>query len=101
MPHNVSNFSWTTFFMAGLVILAVLVAGCGAESTAGTTSSGVNNGSSIPAPTNANSQKSTAPGGTQQYLIKSLNITMEVKDTQKVASDLQSWMSTTDPLSTA
>ena len=101
MPHNVSNFSWTTFFMAGLVILAVLVAGCGAESTAGTTSSGVNHGSSIPAPTNANSQKSTAPGGTQQYLIKSLNITMEVKDTQKVASDLQSWMSTTDPLSTA
>ncbi|MFL5691840.1 MAG: DUF4349 domain-containing protein [Ktedonobacteraceae bacterium] len=34
-------------------------------------------------------------------MIKSLNITMEVKDTQRVATDLQAWLSTTDPLSTA
>ncbi len=99
MPHIVKYHKWTTFFLLGLVILAVLVAGCGA----GTTTSTASNNASIPAPasSNTNQQKSTAPGGTQQYLIKSLNITMEVKDTQRAANDLQSWMSTTDPLSTA
>jgi Domain of unknown function (DUF4349) len=99
MPHIIKNHKWTTFFLLGLVILAVLVAGCGAGTTTSTSSSGA----SVPAPasSNANRQKSTASGGTQQYLIKSLNITMEVKDTQRAANDLQSWMSTTDPLSTA
>jgi hypothetical protein len=101
MPHIIKNHKWTTFFLLGLVILAVLIAGCGT----GTTTSTASNGASIPVPassnSNANRQKSTAPGGTQQYLIKSLNITMEVKDTQRAANDLQSWMSTTDPLSTA
>jgi hypothetical protein len=99
MPHIVKYHKWTTFFLLGLVILTVLVAGCGA----GTTTSTASNNASIPAPasSNTNQQKSTAPGGTQQYLIKSLNITMEVKDTQRAANDLQSWMSTTDPLSTA
>lgn len=101
MPHNIRNFTWTTFFMAGFVILAVLLAGCGAGTSTASPSTGMGNTGSIPASSNTNSQKSTASGGTQQYLIKSLNITMEVKDTQKVASDLQSWMSTTDPLSTA
>ncbi len=99
MPHIIKNHKWTTFFLLGLVILAVLVAGCGAGTTTSTSSSGA----SIPAPasSNTNQRKSTTPGGTQQYLIKSLNITMEVKDTQRAANDLQSWMSTTDPLSTA
>jgi len=99
MPHIIKNHQWTTFFLLGLVILAVLVAGCGAGTTTSTSSSGA----SIPAPasSNTNQRKSTTPGGTQQYLIKSLNITMEVKDTQRAANDLQSWMSTTDPLSTA
>jgi Domain of unknown function (DUF4349) len=100
MPHIIKNHQWTTFFLLGLVILVVLVAGCGAG-TAGTTTSTGSNNASIPASSNANQQKSAAPGGTQQYLIKSLNITMELKDTQRSANDLQSWMSTTDPLSTA
>ncbi len=86
--------------MFSLVILVILVAGCGAGSTTSTGSTASTN-ASIPAPSNANQQKSSAPGGTQQYLIKSLNITMELKDTQRAANDLQSWMSTTDPLSTA
>ena len=99
MSYIIKNHKWTLFFLLGLVILAILVAGCGA----GTTTSTTNTGASIPVPasSNTNHQKSTASGGTQQYLIKSLNITMEVKDTQRAANDLQSWMSTTDPLSTA
>src|SRR5579859_1442901 len=99
MSYIIKNHKWTLFFLLGPVILAILVAGCGA----GTTTSTTNSGASIPVPasSNTNHQKSTASGGTQQYLIKSLNITMEVKDTQRAANDLQSWMSTTDPLSTA
>jgi Domain of unknown function (DUF4349) len=87
--------------MVSLVILAVLVAGCGAGSTAATSTTTSNGGAPITAPSNANKQTSASPGATQLYLIKSLNITMEVKDTQRVASDLQAWMSTTDPLATA
>lgn len=99
MTNMIKNHKWATFFIVSLVILAVLVAGCGAGTT--TSSTGSSAPMTAPAPTNANQQKSAAPGGTQQYLIKSLNITMEVKDTQRVANDLQTWMSTTDPLSTA
>ncbi len=33
--------------------------------------------------------------------MKTLHISMQVDNTQKVASDLQSWISTTDPLATA
>jgi hypothetical protein len=53
-------------------------------------------------PANQPKTQSSSPGrSSQQYLIKSLNISMEVRDTQKVANDLQSWISTTDSLSTA
>lgn len=100
MPHMKTKLRWPVFFALGLVMMAVVAcAGVGASGT-NTASSG-----SVPepktAPPNANQQKSAAPHSPQQYLIKSLNITMEVKDTQGVASDLQAWMSTTDPLSTA
>jgi hypothetical protein len=101
MPHIIKNHKWTTFFLLSLVILAVLVAGCGAGASTSTTTSGASVSAPASSNTNANQQKSSAPGGTQQYLIKSLNITMAVKDTQRTANDLQSWMSTTDPLSTA
>lgn len=88
------------FGIAGMVILlSMLVVACGGASTAGTNS----------APTNSQGQTSNSsngptlaptPGGTgqQQYLIKSFTINMQVKDTQKVAFDLQSWITTTDPL---
>jgi len=97
MLYIIKTHRWASFFIASLAILAVLVAGCGA----GTITSTAGSSAPMTAPSNANLQKSAAPGGPQQYLIKSLNITMEVKDTQRVANDLQFWMSTTDPLSTA
>jgi hypothetical protein len=84
-----------------VVLLALFVAGCGGAVTSSSGSSAAN----IPAPAANNAASSSnqqkTPGRPQQYLIKTLNITMEVKDTQRVANDLQSWISSTDPLSTA
>lgn len=103
MLHIMKSHKWPILLPGIVVLLALLVAGCGGAGT-GTSSSG-STGASIPAPAAKNvsssSNQQKTPGRPQQYLIKTLNIAMEVKDTQRVANDLQSWMSTTDPLSTA
>src|SRR5450759_3781012 len=77
MPQMIKNHKRATFFMVSLVILAVLVAGCGAGSTttAGTAQMTSHSAAPMTAPSDANKQTSAAPGATQQYLIKSLNIT--------------------------
>ena len=99
MSHIIRNGRWSMLWLCSLVVLMVAVAACGGVSTTG-------GGSNASTPLNAQhnnqaqAKKSTA-GGTQQYLIKTLNITMEVKDTQRVATDLQTWVSAADPLSTA
>ncbi len=87
------------FGITAMLILTMLVVACGGTSsnTAGSMSE------AGPAPNTSNSSASTpssSPGGTgqQQYLVKSFAINMEVKDTQKVATDLQTWITTTDPL---
>ncbi len=102
MLHIMKNHKWSTLLLCIVVLLALFVAGCGGATT---TSSSGSNGASIPAPAAHNAASSSnqqkIPGRPQQYLIKTLNITMEVKDTQRVANDLQSWISSTDPLSTA
>jgi len=105
MSPIIKNQKWSMLFLFSMVILAVLVAACGAGTT---TSASPDTNAGVPVPISAapdqhqaNTNK-TSPGGSPQlYLIKSLNITMEVKDTQKVANELQTWISTTDPLSTA
>ena len=102
MLHSMKNHKWSILLLCIVVLLALFVAGCGGATT---TSSSGSNGASIPAPAAHNAASSSnqqkIPGRPQQYLIKTLNITMEVKDTQRVANDLQSWISATDPLSTA
>ncbi len=101
MLHIMKNHKWSTLLLCIVVLLALFVAGCGGA----VTSSSGSNGASIPAPAARNASSSSnqqkTPGRPQQYLIKTLNITMEVKDTRRVANDLQSWISATDPLSTA
>jgi hypothetical protein len=96
------NHKWSILLLCIVVLLALFVAGCGGATT---TSSSGSNGANIPAPAAHNASSSSnqqkTPGRQQQYLIKTLNITMEVKDTQRVANELQSWISSTDPLSTA
>ena len=90
----------------GLVILTLLLAACGgAAGTTSSASTGSLNGPAVMPPTAATPGASN-PGksGTSivgQYLIKSLAVNMAVKDTRRVAADLQAWISTTDPRSSS
>src|SRR5215469_16413438 len=94
-----------------LFILALLLAACGAGGATSTASSSSSSGVAAPnAPaqqSGSSSSQGTATSSGQksnssasygpQYLIKSLQVNMQVRDTRQVASDLQAWISTTDP----
>jgi hypothetical protein len=87
-----------------LLILLLALAACGsATSTA-------NMGAAALPSTAHTLQSSSSAGSTNQqlgsadaitalYLIKTLKVSMAVKDTRQVAEDLQNWISTTDPRS--
>jgi hypothetical protein len=90
--------------LIGFVILAVLLAGCAGSATTGS----AGNSGSVAAPPQQGNAPSSGSGSSSsgktssssyspQYLIKSLAVNMAVKDTRQVASDLQSWIITTDP----
>jgi hypothetical protein len=111
MWHITCKHRWSIFGLCSVALLALLVAACagsGENSASGTVAS-----SSAPQQVQfaahssaysklpASSSSSTSTKGGQQYLNKTLHISMQVDNTQKVASDLQSWISTTDPLATA
>jgi hypothetical protein len=91
--------------LISFVILAVLLAGCAGSSTAGTnagsgpvTTAGQQQGNAPSQGSGSSSTGNTSSGSYgPQYLIKSLAVNMAVKDTRQVASDLQSWIATTDP----
>jgi hypothetical protein len=98
---------WPLISLPAILLLAMLLAACGAGSTStnGVTvpaSSGPaqvsNSGNSNGTSSSSSTSKSSA-GTTQQYLIKSFNINMQVKDTRRVSADLQAWISATDPQS--
>src|SRR2546429_2704909 len=91
-----------------LIILSLLLVACGGAS------SSESSGASVNAPAhkvaNTSSQGTSSSSGQTsksstsfgpQYLIKSLQVNMLVKDTRQVASDLQSWIATKDPRSTS
>ena len=91
-----------------LVILALLLAACGGSATSGNSAVQTNapaqqSGSSSSQGSTSSSGQSTKSSSSfgPQYLIKSLQVNMLVKDTRQVASDLQSWIATTDPRSTS
>ena len=94
---------WLLISISGIFLLALLLAACGAES-ASTNSAAMpvagpaqhSNNSSGSA---SSSSSKSGSGTSQQYLIKSFNINMQVKDTRRVAADLQAWISATDPQS--
>ena len=93
---------WLLLSCTALILLAMLVAAC-----AGAASSSSNASTGMPAhapaqlskASNGSIMTSTSSSATQQYLIKSFNINMQVKNTRQVAADLQAWISATDPLS--
>jgi hypothetical protein len=112
MKKNVSKQHRNRLVCGGslgmLIILAFLLVACGGASYS------ENSGASVHAPVrqaaSTSSQGSSTLSGLNtksstsfgpQYLIKSLQVNMLVKDTRQVASDLQSWITTTDPRSTS
>ncbi len=92
-----------------LFILALLLAACGGSGASTTASSSSSNGpvtapgqpsgsSSSQGSSSASSKGSSSSSSFgPPYLIKALQVNMLVKDTRQVASDLQSWVTTTDP----
>src|SRR5258707_9531890 len=95
-----------------LFILALLLAACGTAETSGSSSYGVAAPANAPvqqsrSSSSQGSSSSSSKGSSSsasygpQYLIKSLQVNMRVKDTRQVASNLQSWISTTDSCSSS
>ena len=90
-----------------LFILAFLLAACAGSSTAGSsastngpvTSPGQPSGSSSSQGSGSSSKQASSSSASfgPPYLIKALQVNMLVKDTRQVASDLQGWVTTTDP----
>ena len=83
-----------------LVIVALLLAACGGATTTGSSAVPATNPSQSGSSSSGQSTKTSSSFG-PQYLIKSLQVNMLVKDTRQVASELQSWIATADPRSTS
>jgi hypothetical protein len=88
----------------GFVTLALLLAGCAGSSASTSAGSGsVNAPAHQPVSSSSQGSGSSSNGNSSsgsyqsQYLVKSLAVNMAVKDTRQVASELQSWITTTDP----
>ncbi len=95
-----------------LLFLTLFIASCGGisagtgASTNGATtgnSSGSASGGSVPSTTgsSAQGQQTKSLDLPAQYLIKTLKVSMSVKDTNKVAAALQTWIATTDTSSSS
>jgi hypothetical protein len=93
-----------------LIILALLLVACGGASSSTSSSPRASVNAPVNQSGNTTSQSSGSSSGQTtksstsygpQYLIKSLQVNMLVKDTRQVASELQSWIATTDPRSTS
>ncbi len=95
------------FLPLTLLLLTVFIASCGggSTSTAGSATSATTGGSG--ASSNGSGSSTTGSSSSQgqqkqnvdspaQYLIKSLKVSMNVKDTTKAADALQTWITTTD-----
>ncbi len=92
-----------------LLLLGLLLTACGSMNSANTGSSTMaspqlaahsasqSSGSTAGQSSNSSSSANSATGASPvQYLVKTLNVNIAVKDPRKVASALQSWISTTD-----
>ena len=97
------------FYLWSLLPIALLLISCGSSSgstSSGSTSSGSAISAAAPASSNAKlnssnqnqaGQKNWAATGGTPYLVKTLSVTMAVKDTRQTADALQTWISTADP----
>ncbi|MGZ6368326.1 MAG: DUF4349 domain-containing protein [Ktedonobacteraceae bacterium] len=111
MKKNVSKHYRNHLVIGGiLTILTLLLVACGGSSSTSSGSTEFSVNAPVHQVANASSQASGSSSGQNvkpstsigpQYLIKSLQVNMLVKDTRQVASDLQSWITTTDPRSSS
>jgi hypothetical protein len=93
-----------------LLVVAVLLSACGGTSSTSAGTADLSRNAPVHQPvissaqgsnsSSAQSTKSSTPIG-PQYLVKSLQVNMLVKDTRQTASVLQSWIATTDPRSSS
>ena len=93
----------------GLTLMVALLAGCGSSpisapaagpaqsSSSGNTSAAASSGSTS---SNTSPGATPAPGGGPPYLVKALQVTIEVKDTRAAAATILSWIMATDTKST-
>lgn len=105
-----SRQRWMKWCVAmGTALALIALAGCGASMNSGTSAS---NGAPHTSPgRTTGGQTSFGPAATAgtghsnsagpQYLIKTLAVSMQFSDTRAVASNLQTWIATTDPQSTS
>jgi len=114
--------AWRSLWSGSFFLLLLLLAGCGGAGSSASTTSGVampssqqaafstngqqnvsntgSSNSSAGVATSSNSKQAQLPAASgPQYLIKTLKVSMVVKDTRSVASAIQAWISSTDPRS--
>ena len=94
------------FLVLTLLLLTVFIASCGGSSmsaagstnSASTGSSGASSGGNVSSTTGNSAQGQQKQNVNQpaQYLIKTLKVSMNVKDTTKAADALQTWITSTD-----
>lgn len=102
------------YALIGFSLVGLLLVGCGGATTAASTSSNASGGyaqnSAAHAPssaqgqangTNSSGQSQNASQVGPQYLVKTLQVSMEVQDTLQSASDLQQWIGLSDPQATS
>ncbi|GCE30615.1 hypothetical protein KDA_60990 [Dictyobacter alpinus] len=122
MEHTRMSLHKASLFITSFLLLAIFLVACGSaasnsgtstttrapyrpSSSGGNTNSQASTANNQPGAAKSNSANSQSDAGSAQggpqYLIKTLNVTMQVKDTRKVASDIQTWIGATDPRSSS
>lgn len=110
MLYVKTHHRWRIFWLAGIVMLAVLLAACGGAGLPSAAPAipaqnggaiNANAGGSSNQQTSTNDQKTSSSSFGPQYIIKTLTVGMAVKDTRKTADDIQSWITAADPQATS
>lgn len=112
---RIAWYTWHSLLIGAALSLMLLLSACGGSSTGSgaTTTTGYsvpassNNGSSASGSSNTGGQSQQKSPSTKsasiitQYLIKTLKVTMQMKNPTQAADDIQNWINATDPRSTS
>ncbi len=107
--HWQKRSRWYPFALGCMALFILVLAGCGG----GVSSSSGGSAVAVPQASDAHSVNTASnaklsPSNAKlpvdvgpRYLIKTLKVDMQVKDTRRVADELQAWISNNDPLATS